>query len=71
MLGHQVPHDIPFNMSGKVGPAFPDLLQTMDTEIMEQEIHMAIKEMPKGKASGPDAMPIEFYKAFWEQSKEI
>lgn len=71
LLSHQVSHDIPFNLLGKVGPAFPDLLQTMDTKIMEQEIHMAIKEMPKGNASGPDVMPIKFYKTFWEQSKEI
>lgn len=27
---------------------------------------MTIKEMPRGKASGPDGMPIEFYKAFWK-----
>lgn len=27
---------------------------------------MAINGMPSGKASGPDGLPIEFYKKFWE-----
>lgn len=42
-----------------------DELWGLDDPITEAEIHGAIMEMPKGKASEPDGFSIEFYQVFW------
>lgn len=30
---------------------------------------MALNELPNGKASDPDGLPAEFYRAFWQDTK--
>lgn len=55
----------PFNLSGKVGPNHTQELLSLDNQITDTEVLAAINEMPSDKASGPDGLPVEFYKAFW------
>jgi hypothetical protein len=35
----------------------------------ESEIKVALSQMKKNKAAGPDSIPIEFYQVFWEVIK--
>lgn len=35
-------------------------------EISLEEVEEAVKEMPNGKAPGPDGFTIDFYKACWD-----
>jgi hypothetical protein len=56
---------IPFDITGRVGPCFANLLSGLDAPITEQEVHSAICSMLFGKSSGPDRYPAEFYKKFW------
>ncbi|XP_078165205.1 uncharacterized protein LOC144559911 [Carex rostrata] len=55
----------PFKLTGRIGPNQADILQNLDCDISDEEIKGAIFQMPKGKASGPDGFPIEFYQFFW------
>jgi hypothetical protein len=32
----------------------------------EKEIKLALEEMRKNSAPGPDGLPVEFYKCFWD-----
>lgn len=41
-------------------------LAHLDDCISEQEVHLALGQMPKNRASGPDGIPIEFYQSFWD-----
>ena len=41
-----------------------------ETALQKEEIKKAIKEMPNNKTPGPDGIPIEFYKIFWNEVKE-
>ena len=42
------------------------------TKTLEQsEIKIAISELKEGKSPGIDGIPLEFYKTFWEDLKEI
>lgn len=44
-------------------------MRHLDDDITEEEVFRAIKDMPVGKASGPDGLPQEFYAAFWQTIK--
>ncbi|KAK3530622.1 hypothetical protein QTP86_029314 [Hemibagrus guttatus] len=37
----------------------------LDRELSLEELHEALQRMEKGRASGIDSLPAEFYKAFW------
>jgi hypothetical protein len=39
------------------------------TEITTGELYYATQQSPKNKAPGPDGMSIEFFQAFWEDTK--
>ena len=42
------------------------------TKTLEQsEIKISISELKEGKSPGIDGIPLEFYKTFWEDLKEI
>ncbi len=45
--------------------------EEMEKEITEDEIKKAIKNSPNNKSPGSDGFPIEFYKVFWNQIKDI
>jgi hypothetical protein len=36
----------------------------------EQEIKAALDDMNANSAPGPDGLPVEFYKCFWDQIRE-
>ena len=42
-----------------------------DNEITETEILNALKQLPNNKTPGLDGIPIEFYKFFWRDIKDI
>ncbi|KAJ3687618.1 hypothetical protein LUZ61_016782 [Rhynchospora tenuis] len=64
VLGSPPPQAPPYLLTGKLGPLVD--LSSLSTPFTESEIRQAIKDLPSGKASGPDGFPIEFYKNFWE-----
>jgi len=39
--------------------------QYLETEVTLEEITEALRELPEGKAPGPDGFSVEFYKKFW------
>jgi hypothetical protein len=41
-------------------------LTDLDADINEEELHIAIKQMPTEKAPGPDGYIGAFYKKYWE-----
>lgn len=65
IMGTTAPLSRPFDLSGKIGPGLEEQLWTLDDPITEGKIHSSLKDMPTGKASGPDGFPIEFYQSFW------
>jgi Reverse transcriptase (RNA-dependent DNA polymerase) len=65
ILGSEQQINVPFDITGRVGPCFANLLSGLDAPITEQEVHSAICSMLFGKSSGPDRYPAEFYKKFW------
>lgn len=64
LLGKKVLNQRPFNLAGKVDASHSQELHSLDTLITENEVLAAINEMPMDKASGPDGLPIEFYRTF-------
>jgi hypothetical protein len=42
----------------------------LTTEFSEEEVHDAIMQMEKYKATGPDSFPAEFYLTFWAVIKK-
>lgn len=70
IMGHRVPHLRPFDLSGKIGPCLADKLRCLDDPITEEETLRAINDMPRGKASRLDGLPIEFYQVFWQFIKQ-
>lgn len=65
LLGVGPIHRRPFNLTGRVGPSLAQDLTNLDAHITNIEVLRAINEMPNDKASGPDGLPIEFYRSFW------
>lgn len=49
-----------------MGPKHTQELLVLDNLITETEILSTINEMSNDKASGPDGLPVEFYKSFWQ-----
>ena len=43
----------------------------LDAIITEEEIKTALFQMSSGKSPGLDGVPVEFYKEFWEEIKDI
>lgn len=60
-MGTPAPLSRPFDLSGKLDPQLSDQLIHLDYPISDPEILQAITDMPKGKASGPDGLPCEFF----------
>ena len=46
-------------------------MQLCEGEISERESLENLKAMPNGKSSGTDGFPVEFYKVFWIDLKDI
>ncbi|KAJ1688151.1 hypothetical protein LUZ63_019541 [Rhynchospora breviuscula] len=67
LLGTPPTQSPPFDLTGKVGPRFD--LTALDEPFTEAEILRAVREIPSGKATGPDGYPIEFFKRAWETIK--
>ena len=42
-----------------------------DNELTLEEIHKAIKSLVRNKTPGIDGLPVEFYRVFWEDIKNI
>lgn len=53
----------PFDLTGIVGQSTTEELFILDEAITEAEV---LRECRGGKASGPDGLPIEFYRFFWQ-----
>lgn len=70
ILGKQSTQQHPFDLFGKIGPAFREELRLLDEPFTEIEVTAAVMQMPKGKASGPNGLPAEFYQAFWPIIKD-
>lgn len=66
LLGRTGRSQTPFDLTGKVGPCFAVPLAALDENITQQEVRLAVMELPKNKASGPDGFPAEFYQNFWD-----
>lgn len=52
--------------SSRVGPQLSRELQSLDNEFSDEEIKEAVFLLPKGKSSGPDGLPAEFFQFFWD-----
>lgn len=70
LLGQQGSHNVPFDLTGRMGENMTTQLAGLDEPITREEVWQAISHMPNGKSSGPDGLPVEFYKEFWEIIKE-
>lgn len=66
LLGNAAQNDLPFDLTGRVGPNEAPQLAALDNRITQQEVRDAIMLMPKDKASGLDGFPIEFFQHFWD-----
>ena len=42
-----------------------------ENQISEEEIKKAVSDMQNNKSPGPDGIPIEFYKIFWNDIKDV
>lgn len=42
----------------------------LDSPIQQQELNKAVVQMKDHKTPGPDGLPIEFYKTFWEKLRK-
>ena len=49
----------------------PNEVQLCEGEIFERECLENLKAMPNGKSPGTDRFPVEFYKVFWIDLKDI
>lgn len=45
-------------------------LDHLQNQFTNQEIHTAVKQLANNKSSGPDGLPNEFLKIYWEELKE-
>ena len=58
-----------------ISDSFPQLSEEQknycDKDITENEILNAIKDLKNGKTPGSDGLPIEFYKFFWINIKDL
>ena len=57
------------NTSGVYVPE--DIKVQQDQQLDSQDIQQAIKEMKKNKTPGEDGIPVDFYKVFWIQIKDV
>ncbi len=47
-------------------PTLPtELINSLDAPITSEELYKALNKMPNNKSPGPDGLPAEFYKHFW------
>ena len=66
LLGSLDRPNIPFDLTDRIGPKLTDTLSILDDNITDEEIKDAVFRLPKGKASGPDGLPTEFFQNYWE-----
>ena len=45
--------------------------QLLDSEITDEDIAKALKELPSHKSPGGDGLPIDFHHFFWTDIKEL
>ena len=63
-------HGIEFKMENTENLKFPEnTLSTAETQLSITEIETALANMKNGKTPGPDGIPIDFYKKFWNTLK--
>lgn len=43
--------------------------ETLDEKVSQMEMNEALVDMKDNKTPGPDGLPVEFYKAFWDELK--
>jgi spermidine synthase len=43
--------------------------KNLDKPIAKEEIDQVIRDMPNGKAPGPNGFTVEFFKSYWEVVK--
>lgn len=66
LLGLRNHQSLAFDLSGRVGSRIESTLSCLDNDITDEEIKETVFHLPKGKASGPDGLPIEFYQVLWD-----
>ncbi|XP_078174446.1 uncharacterized protein LOC144568092 [Carex rostrata] len=53
-----------FDLSARIGPQLTTQLSHLDADITKDEVKDAVFKLPKGKASGPDGLPVSFISPF-------
>lgn len=66
MLGTRRQGQPAFDLTGRVGPQLAAQLRSLDNDFSDDEIKEAVFLLPKGKSSGPDELPAEFFQTFWD-----
>ena len=69
---YDIDQDVNFNMNNTSGVYVPDnIKQQQEKQITIQDLQQAIKSMAKEKTPGEDGIPVDFYKVFWINIKEV
>ena len=64
-------NDLLYNNINHIPKLTEEDKEDLDKEITEQEILAALKTCKNGKSPGLDGLPVEFYKVFWLDIKEV
>ena len=60
--------NIEFQLTNETSPEIPrDSLAASEDKLSAKEIAQAVRKLANNKTPGPDGIPIDFYKVFWEK----
>ena len=69
---YDIDQDVEFTSPNTSGIYVPDPIQTdQNQQITIKELEVAIRTMNRNKTPGEDGIPVDFYKVFWIQIKEV
>ena len=69
---YSVDKDVEFNLNNTYNIYVPENIRKLqEVKLSEQDIQVAVKRMNNNKTPGQDGIPVDFYKVFWSQIKEV
>ena len=64
--------DVNFNLENRYNVFVPDnIRKEQNLQLTLSDLEVGIKGMSKNKTPGEDGIPVDFYKVFWKEIKEV